>query len=460
MQLLKVGDESARDALVAAVTSYTGMEESINEEGGESLPRAALKVAEAALRLTRPNLAEKPLFLANNEKKRDTPEETRRYGEIGEVVDASDCRNFPVLQREYGVLPAVGTEPLYIMSSDATSCLIVAARGVLKGTVNGAEKSVSATAMGHFDVSGEDLSEGMFNMYFRSLLPALRVMADGSIDMDEMAIIKGQAVPPPISAAELHVEWYIVGGMVDDTFSLPCIADLFSHSLTALWDGSSEGAMEDQRENIFGARAKDRKFTVTHSLRPDGVCFWTDNTIFKKSDDNSGELPHCITNGLRINVHTGECHPCWTRYGTRKHPLANVRKLRFLSGYPPSPLHPLADTLDAGENTEAYRRVSHDASGVESSETLQITFLTHLQAVVKAIQRKEPLPVLVYGFPFSDLANMKNVTIEESINFSTTPQCEPADFAEEMLSAIQFGSSTNSAKIFGHPSHPLGTYAL
>lgn len=457
MQLLQVNDESGRSALAAAAAAYSNSEEDNNTALGMKVVAAAMNLANG--------FGEKPLFLVNGAKKRDTPEDVTRYGEIGEIVDTNEVNNFVVRQGEFGIIPAVpsATVPQYIMSTDATTCMLVAARGTLKATVGDAQKVVSATALGHFDTEGEDLSEGVFNMYFRSLLPALRVLADGSIDLDEIAIIKGEATVPSISAAELSVEWYLVGGMVDEKHSLPIIADLFSHSLNALWDSTSDGALEDQRENIFGATAEDRPFTVSHSLRPDGVCFWEQNTTMKKTCCG-GEATACIANGLRINANTGECHPCWTKVGTRNHPLASIRNLKFLSGFPPSPLHPLAETLSAGENNESYRKVAPTSTGVGETvgETVQITFLTHLQSVVKCMQaadeRTQHFPVLVYSFPISDISHMKGLTLDDAEKFSTTPHCEPSDFAEEMLKTIEFALSTSSAKMFGKSPLPIGTY--
>lgn len=418
-------------------------------------------------------------FLKGTEKTEanSTAEERKLYPPFGAVLDGTDPSTLFVLQSEYGVIvppiPATATSSssssstsgaegkkkaeAYIGSPDATSCLILGARAYLKG----APQYVSATAIGHFDREGPQLIEGVRGMYFKSLLPAIgdqiRVFSEAAAagtllviseegEGGSLEALKTIAAAP---SKEVCVEWYFIGGMINDKYTLPCMSDLFTLFFRPMFAPASCAVAAALVGRSAGSGSG--VFTVSHSLRPDGQCFWSLNT-FK---DRLGQHT-CTIRGARINALDGSSEPFEMRANARGYPFAHVRGTRFASqSLEDSEI--VAVCVRPGDGSRKLRHTEKEPrvpshKSLNNGTVFEADFAAYLAAVREAIAGGAPIPIIVPPQLFEDVpAHYVTVTSEQAARMSTTPHCEPIDFAPRLAANFHYAAQATTGGVFGQP---------
>lgn len=383
-------------------------------------------------------------FLAKNPKSISSypNDDCSLYPPYGSILSGADTHTLFVLQSEYGVVvPPLGSDnsapQAFIASADATSCLLVGARAHLVG----AQQQVSATAIGHFDCCGEDLIQGMMGLYVKSLLPAIG---------DQIRLANALSGGSK-SATTVSVEWYIVGGLINDEHTLPCLSDLFAHFFLQVF---AKESLIEQGQIVSQFATTDVSVDIHHSLRPDAQCFWSLNT-FKDSQKRET----CIIRGLRINALDGTSEPFEMRANDRNLCFGHTRGSRCVTQ--PMGSEAVLPLLVRPHDGNMKCRLSTcepeaSATTINAGPEKTVNFVQFLQAIRTAIAKNQPIPVIVHPAHLDKVhKGYRSITEEQAGMMSTTPHCEPIDYASEFAPHVRYVAIASSQCVFGNPALPL-----
>ncbi|KEG13393.1 hypothetical protein DQ04_01031060 [Trypanosoma grayi] len=281
---------------------------------------------------------------------------------------------------------------VYLMSPDATSCIIVACRVGLHPllrqrllvAIEGDAVSEDAAlarrccetftaAMGHFN-QVDGVAQALYDMLWEAALPAWFHAA--LYDVDEACTCGGgggggawraakdllarlhrvarttAAAFARASEPTLLTEWFVVGGIRSREHTVPILSGVFGTFFAE--DGVLSGATcpRDGRHHVLkpsldlseilgGNNGMTEEETdgapvlFEHRLREDGVCFWSLSTVLRPWVlGRAGELYSCAACwGLLLDVGGGGCWPVMVQPGTRKYTLAALRHLLHPPGY-------------------------------------------------------------------------------------------------------------------------------
>ena len=398
--------------------------------------------------------------------------------------DGRDPRVYHVLQGEVGFTAGLprrtsdAKRSSFIVSSDATSCLVVGCRLQLDREDH--DEGPSVVVLAHLDHGGEVVRHTLNSMVFGIGIPALQeILLPLSSDSPSQAPHVG-AHPSPL---RVRAEWYLVGAMVDKKYALATLSDtlLFLQALFA-------PTRQPSSPSSSGG-----DITVRHFLRPDGVCVWNWNTRYSKlrsllnpiavevcteaaqrssNRDDEREVPVCRTWGVIICAETGACASATYLKGSRQYAGALLRSMvtshdenrsvllcpagRNADGGPKSSS---AATLAATSITDpiAAKVLSLPASLQSSTNTpatCLVSFSSFTKWMVKCVEEGLPRPVLILPCAWSTaqdehVRRLKAASDKELLTYSTTPQCEPLDFCEMFRKRFVACSLVRSTSVFG-----------
>jgi len=270
-------------------------------------------------------------------------------------------------------------------------------------------------AIGHFDHGGNDVRAAMDAMV-------------------EAAVLAANTNDDTTRAATwpTHLAWYLVGSMVDPEHSSETLATVLSHLATIVVSRKTDG--------------------VTHELRPDGVAFWTWNTTIvprsslppnvsvKRSHVTAGGVLANRWHGLIIDVSTGACRAATVKPGTRKYPLAPLRRLveHAVSFLFPLPRERQMEVCTDVDNAAVAEVLSLPLRPTAAGTVQKcVTFATVVWSMRRAADTQKPMPVMVRPYGWSRFHPATgNMSDTELLRCSTSPHCEPTDFASEMRARI------------------------
>lgn len=334
-------------------------------------------------------------------------------------------------QGEYGFVVAPRGRRVSIASTDATSCIIVAARGWWVQPDGRDAGGPAAVCMCHFDSPHPTTLTTLDDMIRRMLVPALCVACD--------------------PAASIVVEWYVVGGIHRDPYSVPVLADIaffLAALLPATVDVPSAGGVQAASVNVL------------HRLCPGGLCFDSMNSC---QEDETDRLRCCVW-GLIVDVSSGECSPCCMEVGSRNYPAAALRDTQCGRYRPISLLHPPRLGLPAPFSQPVSRVVLSPAQDVaakllkmaysdqEHQQPVELTFSSFVRMMLdRAAVAGSRLPVVVSNTRWSRQQRPSPTAASDAdyLTMSTTPSCEPPDFPFVMRRRALFCIMTDPDDVYG-----------
>jgi hypothetical protein len=306
------------------------------------------------------------------------PSPLHSNGAAAGVKDAKFCATRTVDDDAVCVAP-------FLLSPDATSCVLVACRVTLhpslfaavaaaqQGTSSMTSLSVlqeryptdyekrlcflrtcvgTATAsMAHLDRAA-GTSSVLEEMVWSSAIPAFAHAVHrhyeqlyAAVDATPAAALQFleetlRAALPRCEASLplLHVDWYVVGGIRMKKSAAPVLEAVFRAFFPP--SSSSSARLSDPHTSTVLLREEVEVLSLTvrvaHRLREDGQCFWSFNTTFQPwcVDPNARQrYAFPMAWGLLLSVSTGQCWPATVQPGTRLIPLAEVRHIVTEVGY-------------------------------------------------------------------------------------------------------------------------------
>lgn len=326
-----------------------------------------------------------------------------------------------VLEREYSFL-CTSKEGVFIGSPDSTTCVIVGARVTCR------QYSGASVAIVHLnDPEPKAVSNALHAMLWDMAVPALLLSSERKEGEEK----------EPSKSIEVIVQWYVVGGMPSDisTKTMGLLLRFFSEL-------NSPTTVPSFLSEAFGP------ISVQHQLQLDGVCFLSMNSL-------SGD--RCALWGLVIEVATGKCAPLHIAPGTRNYPAAALRPA--IAGY-----RAVAPLFSAKIPSVVRRMVTNptlakalgfkpqqgDGASPSVDAKESITFAQFVALQAKAIEENILTPIIVYRTNYAKMPVLKNSS--EYLQMSTSPQCEPTDFAAILQRAAIFASLFSPKDVFGDSS--------
>ncbi|RNE96261.1 hypothetical protein TraAM80_09887 [Trypanosoma rangeli] len=351
-------------------------------------------------------------------------------------------------------------------------------------------------AMGHFD-SARGVAEALYEMLWETALPAWFHAAlhngggtggggvvGAAADLVERLHRLSQtaaatdAAPAGLDAPVLVAEWFVVGGVRSRKHTLPILATVLG-ALLAAEETDGGGAVlprggrcilrpSFRLSDVLGGESKEgvgaTSVRLAHRLREDGVCFWSLITVLRPwAGGRAGDLYSCPASwGLLVDVGGGGCWPATVQPGTRCYPLAALRHALVRSGFHwTCPLQ--------REGTLRVRRVAATArattyfglkltppaeSACNVSLATYVALFLHRREDAEAAEAEcaaAPLPVLVRRGKWERLENvgvLDDVPDSVFLLCSTTPHCEPPDFAAIGRQRLSVMSEFSVADVF------------
>ncbi|EKF30317.1 hypothetical protein MOQ_005874 [Trypanosoma cruzi marinkellei] len=338
-------------------------------------------------------------------------------------------------------------------------------------------------AMGHFDYA-QGVVEALYEMLWESALPAWFHAAlrdgDGAVgESGEVGAALGllerlrriaQTTTTTTTATTttgssdfdtpmLVAEWFVVGGVRSREKTLP-VLNVVLRTLFAAEEQEDGGANlpggkrsvlkpSFHLSEVLNGKENDGVnadlMRIEHRLREDGVCFWSLNTVLRQwSMGRAGELYSCPASlGLLVDVGGGCCWPATVQPGTRNYPLAALRHVLMQPGYRWTCPLEREGTLRVRRGAATARAASY--FGLQPvSPTESVCSVTLAAYVAAFLHRCEdgggteeerasvPLPILVRRGVWEKMENIRMLDDLPDSFFlmtSTTPHCEPSDFA-------------------------------
>ncbi|RNF20276.1 uncharacterized protein Tco025E_03848 [Trypanosoma conorhini] len=407
---------------------------------------------------------------------------------------------------------SAGPQRVYLLSPDATSCTIVACRvglhprlrrrltaaaGGLAGSGDGALVwrccETFTAAMGHFD-GARGVAEALCEMLWEAALPAwFHAVLRGADDDDDGAAAEGDAVGAATALVErlrrlaqttatgavasadpgaplLVAEWFVVGGVRSRAHTPPILAAVLGALFAAEEPAGGGAATAPPRrgrcvlrpsfrlsEVLGGGRAEEAgaaPVRLAHRLREDGVCFWSLITVLRHwAGGCAGELYACPASwGLVVDVGGGGCWPATVQPGTRHYPLAALRHALVGSGFRWT--CPLEREGELRVRREAAAARATAYFGLRPTPAAEGACDVSLAAYVALCLRRRasaPLPVLVRRGAWEKLEGLgalDDVPDGVFLLSSTTPHCEPPDFAAVGRQRLRFMAEFGVADVF------------
>jgi hypothetical protein len=406
------------------------------------------------------------LFLADGKEKKEGSLRRHAVLSAAGTVQGCDPHVTHILQGEVGftVWPGAGASSSAvegpspaIMSTDATSCLVVACRVRWAADSSSSTSPAAAVvAMTHLDHGGPIVRNTLRTMLVDMAVPALVQLSSPST---------GQPC--------LAVEWFLVGGMVDMKYAHGTLSDtfLFLHGLVkGPADGKKRGA-EDQNPGLPLVAG----YPAMHYMSPTGICVWDWNTVYKAAAELENPaaaalfatakqpLSVCRSYGIIICARTGECAQASFAIGTRHFPGSVLRGLVHPPGLNnptlvcPSASMPPVPVVKRLSNPAVAKLLSVPADNAESTEAKQleeVTFASFLTRMVQRLQQGLPVPVLVMPSAWDQPAaefvtRLQSAPDQDVLAYSTTPQCEPLDFCDSLRKSFTMRLEIAAAAVFG-----------
>lgn len=380
----------------------------------------------------------------------------------------------------------------YIMSPDATSCVIVACRvglnpafrcKVMSAMQHTAPDEVGSitrccetftAAMCHFDKS-RGMEVQLYNALWEVALPAWFYAAasdesDEVLDSAERTISSlyrfgglqnvdsDESAVPPL----FLVEWFVVGGVYGSDDSTSILYTLFTAFFGSeeagncllmpsfcLWDVLANSS------HSTGRKLMTKPIQVAHRLREDGLCFWSFNTVPRPWHlGKEGVLYFCtISWGLLIDVGGGGCWPVAVKPQTRDYPLAALRHSLISASYRwTCPLRSEGLlTVSSGPLTDRVAAYLSVKAATDEGCCKAISLLEYVALFMRrrfeddsdggVVQGRCHCPILVRRCRWEKLnpsVTIRLLSDDNLLQFSTTPYCEPPDFSAIMRVSFDF----------------------
>ncbi|ESS64263.1 hypothetical protein TCDM_07702 [Trypanosoma cruzi Dm28c] len=335
-------------------------------------------------------------------------------------------------------------------------------------------------AMGHLDCA-QGVAEVLYEMHWEAALPAWfhAALRDGdgavgecgevgaALDLLERLRRIAQTTTTATTTTEssdfdtpmLVAEWFVVGGVRSREKTLPVLTAVLS-TLFAAEEQDDGGAnlpggkccilkpsfhLSEVLDGKESDGADADLVRIEHRLREDGVCFWSLNTVLRQWEmGRAGELYSCPASlGLLVDVGGGCCWPATVQPGTRNYPLAALRNALMQPGYRWTCPLEREGTLRVRRGVATARAASY--FGLQPVPPTESVCDISLAAYVAAFLRRceeggeteeerasVSLPILVRRGVWEKMENIRMLD-DLPDNFflmaSTTPHCEPSDFA-------------------------------
>lgn len=420
-------------------------------------------------------------------------------GEYGFLVSNSNNNDDASHRNEDKVLPS---PKAWIASVDATSCVVVGIRCHHPG------RGEEAVGMTHLDIAGLGAIEVLRELLHDMVLPALLLLSLRKSDEEKQeegssGVQHHHNVSTTKKVHVVEVEWFIVGGMRDRKYALPMLSDLsyfLTHELQSSYDvrvvptSNEEDASAAGEKTSFDAEIQRVPVLLTHVLRLDGVCVWDMNTAEQTSRNGHDTLDRCCVWGMQIALGAhGLCLPCHVAPESRRAPADSLRDIlcgdyRRLSPsmaddaavevYRVQPAEPSAARMISWPANTSPHCVGAAADMLLQTSSTPVVrpglsffyaFVTKCIEVVASSNTIEPphlyLPFMIevgaWGQPRRILPReLGKMDDKELLQWSTTPHCEPPDFALYLRRKMILQTLLRAHSVFGSEAGTIGPLVL